>query len=97
MTESTATRNARRSLRPLRRLAPSLLRYRRLALSALLFLVLAAATTLSLPVAVRSMIDRGFTAEDSAFISNYFAILIGIVALLAITSACRYYFVISLG
>ena len=64
---------------------------------ALLFLMIASATTLSLPLAVRSMIDNGFTNADSSFVDNYFYALFGIAALLAISSSGRYYFVIWLG
>lgn len=87
----------RRSLAPLRRLAPYTLRYRGLMAGALFFLVLAALTTLSLPLAVRRMIDHGFTAADTTFVANYFAMLLGIAIVLAVASSCRYYFVITLG
>ncbi len=87
----------RRSLRPLRRLAPYVLRYRGQVAAALFFLALAAATTLTLPLAVRRMIDHGFTSSDSTFIANYFSMLVVIAALLALASACRYYFVVTLG
>ncbi len=97
MTEISATPNLRRSLRPLRQMAPYLLRYRALVAGALIFLLLAAATTLSLPLAVRHMIDRGFSEADSTFIARYFIILIAVAGLLALASACRYYFVITLG
>ena len=87
----------RRSLRPLARLAPYLARYRGRIAGALFFLALAAAMTLTLPVAVRRMIDHGFAGSDPAFIANYFSMLIVIAALLALASAGRYYFVITLG
>lgn len=87
----------RRSLKPLRRLAPYVLRYRGQVIAALFFLALAAATTLTLPLAVRRMIDHGFSSSDSTFIANYFSMLVAIAALLALASACRYYFVITLG
>jgi len=87
----------RRSLAPLRRLAPYMLRYRGLMAGALFFLVLAALATLSLPLAVRRMIDHGFTEADSTFVANYFAMLLGIAVVLAVASSCRYYFVITLG
>ena len=64
---------------------------------ALFFLALAAATTLTLPLAVRRMIDHGFSNSDAAFITNYFSMLMVIAAVLALASACRYYFVITLG
>jgi ATP-binding cassette subfamily B protein len=52
---------------------------------------------LTLPLAVRRMIDHGFSSSDSTFIANYFSMLVAIAALLALASACRYYFVITLG
>ncbi|MCC0031418.1 MAG: ATP-binding cassette domain-containing protein [Brucellaceae bacterium] len=87
----------RRSLGPLRRLAPYLARYPRLVAGALVFLTLAAVTTLTLPTAVRRMIDHGFSEADSGFINSYFAMLVAIAAVLALASALRYYFVIVLG
>jgi len=94
-TESADAR--RRSLKPLRRLFPYIGSYRGLVMGALLSLVLAAVTTLALPLAVRRMIDHGFTSADTTFVSNYFAMLLGMAALLALASAGRYYFVITLG
>ncbi|TKT75393.1 ABC transporter transmembrane domain-containing protein [Aquamicrobium sp. LC103] len=87
----------RRSLKPLRKLYPYVLRYRVLVLGAIFSLVLAAATTLTLPIALRRMIDHGFTSSDSTFISNYFGMMVVIAGVLALASACRYYFVITLG
>jgi ATP-binding cassette subfamily B protein len=59
--------------------------------------MLAAAMTLTLPIAVRRMIDHGFSGGDSVFIANYFSMLVIIAGVLAFASACRYYFVITLG
>lgn len=91
------SRPGRKSLRPLARLFPYLLSYRGHLAGAIFFLLLATAATLTLPLAVRRMIDKGFFAEDAPFIDNYFAMLIVIAAVLAIASASRYYFVIWLG
>jgi len=87
----------RRSLRPLRRLFPYVLRYRRMALGAGISLLVAAGTTLTLPLAVRRMIDHGFSVSDSTLIGNYFAMLVVVAAVLAMASALRYYFVVTLG
>jgi ATP-binding cassette subfamily B protein len=84
-------------LKPLKTLFPYVLRYKGMVAAALFFLVLAAATTLTLPLAVRRMIDHGFNASDSGFIANYFSMLMAVAAVLALASACRYYFVITLG
>lgn len=87
----------RKSLRPLSRLWPYLTRYKPQLAGAVFFLLLAAAMTLTLPVAVRNMIDQGFLANNANFIGNYFSALVGVAAGLAIASAARYYFVIWLG
>ncbi|HEV7417512.1 MAG TPA: ABC transporter, partial [Tianweitania sediminis] len=70
----------RRSIAPLARLFPYLRRYRALVAGALVSLVLAAATTLTLPVAVRRMIDHGFNEAQAGVIHSYFAMLVVIAA-----------------
>ncbi|RCW81448.1 ABC transporter transmembrane domain-containing protein [Phyllobacterium bourgognense] len=91
------TERKRRSLKPLRRIYPYMSRYRGMIAGALVSLVLAAVTTLTLPLAVRRMIDHGFTGANGAFINNYFGMLVVLAALLALASGGRYYFVITLG
>jgi ATP-binding cassette subfamily B protein len=76
---------------------PYLMRYKRLVAGALVFLVLAASVTLTLPLAVRRMIDHGFSTDDASFINTYFLMLLVIAVLLGLASACRYFFVITLG
>ena len=49
------------------------------AVSALGALVVAALTTLIVPIAVRRMIDFGFTARGVALIDSYFLVMIGVV------------------
>ena len=95
--EDETEKQRQRSLRPLLRLVPYLARYRGRVALAVLFLAIAAATTLSLPYAVQSMIDNGFGQADSTFVDNYFYALFAIAALLAASSALRYYFVMWLG
>ncbi|WP_040325273.1 ABC transporter transmembrane domain-containing protein [Aurantimonas manganoxydans] len=87
----------RRDLKPLARLIPYLKRYKAKVVGAIFFLSLAALTTLSLPLAVRRVIDKGFDAPSTAFIDTYFAMLVVLAAVLAVASAGRYYFVITLG
>jgi ATP-binding cassette subfamily B protein len=65
--------------------------------AATFFLTLAAATTLALPLAVRRMVDHGLLSADGGFINNYFAMLLILSAILAIASAMRYYYVITIG
>src|SRR3954464_15411288 len=87
----------RRKLRPLLSLMPSLACYRWRAIAALVVLVIAAITTLVVPIAVRRMIDFGFAHEGASLIDSYFAVMIGVVAVLALSSAARFYLVTSLG
>jgi ATP-binding cassette, subfamily B, bacterial len=99
MSETTAAGLAgmRASLTPLANLLPYVLRYRGKGVGAIFFLTLAAAMTLALPLAVRRMIDHGFSNSDSAFIASYFAMMVVLAAVLALASAMRYYYVITLG
>ena len=85
------------ALRPLASLLPYVRRYRWRAIFALAALILAALTTLILPVAVRRMIDFGFTARGIALIDSYFLVMIGVAAVLALSSALRYYLVTTIG
>ena len=90
-----ATRRLR--VRPLLALIPYVMRYRLQAGAALVALLVAAAATLVVPLAVRRMIDFGFSAERIGLIDEYFAVMILVVGLLAGASALRYYFVTVLG
>jgi ATP-binding cassette, subfamily B, bacterial len=92
---SPAKRAAR--LRPLLALAPYVARYRGRAFLALIALTIAAITTLLVPVAVRRMIDFGFTPEGIAMINSYFSVMIAVVAVLALASAARFYLVMTIG
>jgi ATP-binding cassette subfamily B protein len=60
---------------------------------AVIALVVSALAMLSVPLAVRRMIDKGFGGNDSALINNYFLTLIGIGLIIAIASPARFYFV----
>jgi ATP-binding cassette, subfamily B, bacterial len=95
---SSGTSEKRRvRLRPLAGLMPYIGRYKGRAVAALVSLVVAALTTLIVPVAVRRMIDFGFSAKAAQLIDSYFAVMIGVVAVLALSSAMRYYLVTTLG
>jgi ATP-binding cassette, subfamily B, bacterial len=85
------------NVRPLAALLPYVGRYRGRALAALGALILAALTTLTVPVAVRRMIDFGFTPRGLALIDSYFLVMIGVAAVLSLSSALRYYLVTTLG
>ena len=93
----TAPKSRRPKLRPLLALVPYIARYKGQALAALVALVVASAATLAVPLAVRRMIDFGFSPEGVALINSYFSVMILVVAVLAGASAARYYLVITLG
>ncbi|WP_349629877.1 ABC transporter ATP-binding protein/permease [Bradyrhizobium sp. G127] len=92
-----APKKSRMKLRPLMALAPYVARYRGQAIAALVALIVASAATLVVPLAVRRMIDFGFSPEGIALINSYFMVMIAVVAVLAGASAIRYYLVITLG
>ncbi|MDB5627079.1 MAG: putative transporter, ATP-binding protein ATPase [Tardiphaga sp.] len=92
---STPARRAK--LRPLLALAPYVGRYRTRAVFALISLTIAALTTLTVPIAVRRMIDFGFSPEGIAMINSYFSVMVALVAVLALASALRYYLVMTIG
>ncbi|WP_407354595.1 ABC transporter transmembrane domain-containing protein [Luteimonas sp. R10] len=79
----------------LRTLWPFVLRQRGLLVAWLLALAASSAATLSLPVAVRMMIDRGFSSGSN--IDAAFALLFLVAVALAIATAGRFFFVSLLG
>lgn len=99
MTYQYEARNRPKSnnLRPLARLLPYLVRYRTQVILAMLALLVAAATTLIIPVAVRRVLDHGFTAETSEVMDQYFGAMLAAVAVLAASSSIRFYLVMWLG
>lgn len=91
------SQQSQRKLKPLLRLFPYLWRYRGRLLAASVALVVAAGATLMLPVALRYMIDSGFSEQDSAAVDVYFLALFGVAAVMAFASALRFYFVTWIG
>ena len=87
----------RRSLRPLLTLKPLILKYKGMLLAAFLAMVISAVAMLSVPMAVRRMIDHGFGGNDANLIDNYFLTLIGIGLVIALASPARIYCVNWLG
>ena len=85
------------SLKPLRAMAPLLRPYSGAVLGALVALLLASGAFLALPVAVRYVIDFGFSAADAASVDRYFALFLGIALLFGIFGAARTYLVNWLG
>ncbi len=97
LSPGAAPKPARVSLNALRPLLPYALVHRGRILAAFVALIVASAATLVVPIAVRLMIDRGFSDAHSGLIHFYFGALIGVVAVLALASGSRYYLVMTLG
>jgi len=76
---------------------PYIARYRGRALAALGALVAAALVTLAVPLAIRGMIDVGFSSADASFVNRSFLALIALAGALALASSGRYYLVMTLG
>ncbi len=87
----------RRSLKPLMGLKPYVLGHPWVLSGAGAALVISALAMLSVPMAVRRMIDHGFVGTNGALIGQYFAMLIVIGLILAAASSLRFYFVNWLG
>ena len=93
----TGNKRSRVSLGALKPLAPYAFAHRTRIVLALIALTIASAATLVVPIAVRRMIDFGFSAANAGLIHAYFFAMIGVVAVLALASGARYYLVMTLG
>jgi len=85
------------SIAPLRALVPYILPYKRTLYLALAALLLAAGAQLSLPVALRYLIDLGLLADNADTIDRYFLALFGVAVAFGLFSAFRFYLVSWLG
>jgi len=94
---SLTSNRPKAALGALRPLIPYGLRYKGRIAAAIGALLVASAATLVLPIAVRRVVDHGFSEGSGYLINAYFEVLILVVATLALASALRYYFVVTLG
>lgn len=85
-----------RRIGSLRALLPFMLPYRWLMAAALTALVLTATVSLTIPLAVRRVVD-GFETDAVALLDKYFLAALGLAGLLAIGTGLRYYMVTRLG
>jgi ATP-binding cassette subfamily B protein len=92
-----AANRPKATLGALKPLIPFGLAYKGRIAAALGALVLASAATLVVPIAVRRVIDHGFSPGGGELIDAYFGVLTLVVAVLALASALRYYLVVTLG
>ena len=91
-----ADREKSAKIGPLRGLMPYLKPYTGSIIGVAIALIAAAALTLSLPLALRRVID-GFGASDYGLVDEYFTAFIGVAAALAIATGLRFYLVSRLG
>ena len=96
---ASATPEAKPEAKPrlgsLRALWPFVRKHAGLFVAWLIALMVASAATLSLPMAVRQIIDHGFSSGDQ--VDRAFLSLFGVAVVLALASAARFYFVSLLG
>jgi ATP-binding cassette, subfamily B, bacterial len=64
---------------------------------ALLALTAAAALTLAVPLAVRRMVDFGFSSENRSLVDAYFGMIVILTGGLAISAGVRYFYVMTVG
>ena len=86
-----------RSMKPLRALVPFIRPYLGTLFLAVAALLIASGAFLLMPIAVRYVIDFGFSADDAANVDRYFLYLLGVVLLLGLFGAARAYFLTWLG
>ncbi|MEO8673698.1 MAG: ABC transporter transmembrane domain-containing protein [Tahibacter sp.] len=97
MTDTPDTSKPRPRLASLKLILPFLKPYRALTIGWLAFLAISSTATLSLPVAVRHMIDNGFAHANTDSINASFAGLFGVALVLALATAARFFCVSLLG
>ena len=97
MEEDAKRRPRARSLQPLRALIPFIGQYPGRVIAAFFALLAATAATLTMPIAVRFMIDNGFSTDDANSIDRYFLAMLVVAIVLGLASAMRFYFVSWIG
>ncbi len=85
------------SLKPLRMALPFMRPYTGRLLLALSCLILASLSMLAMPVALRHVIDQGFSSSNVDSINSYFLALFGLAMVFALFASLRYYLVMWIG
>ncbi len=91
------SRSTGSSLQPLRMLVPFITPYKGTLLLAIVALLVSSAALLAMPIAVRNVIDHGFSIEDAANVDRYFLVLLVFALIIGFFGAARAYFVNWLG
>jgi len=95
--QSSSERPRAKSLKPLRTLWPFITPYFRTLVAALAALLIAAAAMLTMPVALRYLIDNGFIAQDLGTVNRYFGWFLVASVVFSLFASLRYYLVTWLG
>ena len=86
------SREEGKTLRPLKALVPFIAPYKSVLIIAIVALIVSSSALLAMPIAVRNVIDHGFSIEDATNVDRYFfillvfALVIGFLALLGLIS-----------
>lgn len=98
MTEAVGSERPHgKSLRPLRTLLPFIFQYRGTLVAALAALLVASGAMLSLPIALRFLIDNGFATNDVDTVNRYFSGFFAAAVVFGGFAALRFYLVTWLG
>jgi ATP-binding cassette subfamily B protein len=85
---ANADRPRAKSLNPLRSLLPFLLPYRGMMIAALAALLVASVAMLSLPLAIRQLIDHVIAAKDAAILTRFLIGFLAASVIFGVTSGC---------
>ncbi len=94
---ATPAETAKPAVSALKALWPFVRRHRGLFAGWLVALAFSSAATLSLPIAFKTMIDRGFAQGGGGAIDQAFLLLFAVAVALALATAARFFFVSLLG
>ncbi len=97
LAEEAGKRERSRNIRTLGRLLPIVGAHWGYAAAAGVFLLISTAATLGMTQAAQLVVDKGFASGSPEMLNRYFALGLGVVAVLAIATASRFYFISVLG
>jgi ATP-binding cassette subfamily B protein len=97
MAEAKARRPRRKDIRPLVHLLPFVAAHKGDGVAAGFFLLFSTGATLGLTAAFKGVIDHGFAKGHAAAINSSFLGLGAVALVLAIATACRFFFITRLG
>ena len=76
-----------KSLQPLRRLVPFVLRYRMRVILTIVFLLIAAISTLIVPALAGKIVDLGFVEKNLDMMTRYGGLIVAVALIMAAASA----------